>query len=161
MGIHIYYIYYIFKIRKSIQLNERTDLCLRTCMYIRSDLAYNTREDLQNDNLEDLWLELLLPKTKPILIGTCYRVPKNSKLTERLENAVARLCSDCDTVNLGDFNYCLIKNKKKKSKTLDTNGFTQLIDTPTCVINNSSSLIVHIYTNETRKIRQSGVIVRN
>ena len=113
MGIHIYYIYYIFKIRKSIQLNERTDLCLRTCMYIRSDLAYNTREDLQNDNLEDLWLELLLPKTKPILIGTCYRVPKNSKLTERLENAVARLCSDCDTVNLGDFNYCLIKNKKK------------------------------------------------
>ena len=29
-------------------------------MYIRSDLAYNHRGDLQNDNLEDLWIELLL-----------------------------------------------------------------------------------------------------
>ena len=40
----------------------------------------------------------------------------------------------------------------------DTNGFTQLIDTPTRVTNNSSSLIDHIYTNDTRKISQSGVI---
>ena len=75
-------------------------------MYIQSDLLYNPREDLQNENLEDLWLELLLPKTKPILIGTCYRAPKNSKLTESLENTVTRLRADCDTVILGDFNYC-------------------------------------------------------
>ena len=44
------------------------------------------------------------------------------------------------------------------TKVLDTNGFTQLIDTPTRVTNNSSSLIDHIYTNDTRKISQSGVI---
>ena len=129
------------------------------CMYIRSDLRYNPREDLQNENLEDLWLELLLPQTKPILIGTCYRAPKNSKLTESLGNTVTRLQADCHTVILGDFNYCLINNKNNKmTKVLDTNGFTQLIDTPTRVTNNSSSLIDHIYTNDTRKISQSGVI---
>ena len=33
-------------------------------MYVRSDLAYNHRQDLQNDNLEDLWIELLLQDTK-------------------------------------------------------------------------------------------------
>ena len=129
------------------------------CMYIRSDLSYNPREDLQNENLEDLWVDLLLPYTKPILIGTCYRAPKNSKLTESLENTVTRLQADCDTVILGDFNYCLIKNKKNKiTKVLDINGFTQLINSPTRVTNNSSSLIDHIYTNDTRKISQSGVI---
>ena len=34
------------------------------CMYIRSDLAYNRKNELENDNFEDLWLELLLPKSK-------------------------------------------------------------------------------------------------
>ena len=129
------------------------------CMYVRSDLAYNPREDLQNENLEDLWLELLLPKTKPIVIGTCYRAPNNSKLTESLENTVSRLRADCDAIILGDFNYCLIKNKiNKMTKVLENSGFIQLIDTATRVTNNSSSLIDHIYTNETRKISQSGVI---
>ena len=129
------------------------------CMYVRSDLAYNPREDLQNENLEDLWLELLLPKTKPIVIGTCYRAPNNSKLTESLENTVSRLRADCDAIILGDFNYCLIKNKTNKmTKVLDNSGFIQLIDTATRVTKNSSSLIDHIYTNETRKISQSGVI---
>ena len=104
------------------------------CMYIRSDLVYNPREDLQNDNLEDLWIELLLPKTKPILIGTCYRAPKNTKLKECLENTVSKLSADCDTVILGDFNYCLIKNKKNDmTKILGMNGFTQLVKNPTLV----------------------------
>ena len=104
--------------------------------------------ELQNQNLEDLWLELLLPKNKPLFIGTCYRAPKNSKLSECLENTLSKLRSDCDTVILGDFNYCLIKNKTNKmTKILDTNGFTQLLNTPTRVTNNSSSLIDHIYTN--------------
>ena len=29
------------------------------CAYIRSDLSYNQRAELQNDGLEDLWMELL------------------------------------------------------------------------------------------------------
>ena len=33
-------------------------------MYVRSDLTYNHRQDLQNDDLEDLWIELLLKHTK-------------------------------------------------------------------------------------------------
>ena len=128
-------------------------------MYVRSDLAYNPREDLQNENLEDIWLEILLPKTKPILIGTCYRAPKNSNLKESLENTITKLPVDCDTIILGDFNYCLLKNKQNKmTKVLETNGFTQLIKTPTRVTNNSSTLIDHIYVNETRKISQSGVL---
>ena len=40
------------------------------CLYIRSDIAFNTREDLQHQDLESLWIELLLPKTNPFF--SCY-----------------------------------------------------------------------------------------
>ena len=43
------------------------------CMYIRTDLAFNQRNDISDDQLEMLWIELLLPHTRPILICTCYR----------------------------------------------------------------------------------------
>ena len=56
-------------------------------MYVRSDLAYNQRQDLQNDNLEDLWIELYLKHTKPIYIGTCYRAPRNNNLKDCLESS--------------------------------------------------------------------------
>ena len=48
-------------------------------LYIREDLAFNPRTDLQNKNLEDIYLEILLPKTKPIIVGSCYRAPENNK----------------------------------------------------------------------------------
>jgi len=43
------------------------------CIFIRCDLAFNTRPDLQHDDLEAVWIELLLPKTKPILFAVVYR----------------------------------------------------------------------------------------
>ena len=65
----------------------------------------------------------------------------------------------CNTILLGDFNYCL-KGKKmnKLSEMLDTQGYTQLINTPTRVTTNTASLIDHIYTNNRDKVSQAGVI---
>ena len=48
------------------------------CSYIHSDLAFSRRTDVESDTLEFLALDILLPKTKPIFIGTCYRPPKDS-----------------------------------------------------------------------------------
>ena len=128
-------------------------------IYIRDKIGYNARRDLQNDTLEDLWLELLFPKTKPLFVGTCYRAPKNSTAKECIETTLNKLPPECDTQLLGDFNYCTLNNKVNKfSQMMTTNGYTQLINTPTRVTNNSSSLIDHIYTNNTDKISQSGVI---
>ena len=74
------------------------------CMYIRSDLAYNQRNELENDDLEDIWLELLLPKSKPIVIGTCYRAPKINKIMDCLESTMSKLQPDYVTIILGDLN---------------------------------------------------------
>ena len=38
------------------------------CIYIRNDFAFTSRSDIQTDSDEIIFVELLLPKTKPILI---------------------------------------------------------------------------------------------
>ena len=131
------------------------------CVYIRSDLAYNQRVELQNTDLEDLWIELLLPKTKPILIGTCYRAQDNNKLFTCLESTLSKIQPDAEAHILGDFNICLLKNSnlaKNYKNLLKSFNFTQLINSPTRVTQTSSTLIDHIHTSNTDKICQAGVI---
>ena len=131
------------------------------CMYIRNDIIHDPRPDLQNNNLEDLWIQLLLPKTKPIIVGTCYRAPKNNNVIECLESTMRKLRGDCDTFILGDFNICTLKNynlRNRYLKLLDLNSFKQLITSPTRVTKSSSSIIDHICTNSSNKVSQSGVI---
>ena len=76
------------------------------CVYIRSDIAFNERWDLQNKIIETLWIDLLLPKTKPILISTCYRPPNQTHFLECFENILASIRSDVELYILGDFNIC-------------------------------------------------------
>ena len=79
------------------------------CTYIRNDLASNIRTDISDHTDEFLWIELLLPKTKPIIVGTCYRPPNQSNFTDRFEESLFNLRSDSETIILGDFNICLFK----------------------------------------------------
>ena len=47
------------------------------CIYIRNDFIFKLRDDICT-TLETVWAELYLPKTRPILIGVCYRPPKHT-----------------------------------------------------------------------------------
>ena len=60
------------------------------CLYIRSDISFSPRRptDLQTDNLETVWAEVLLPKTRPILTGICYRPPRQSDFFDLLELSI-------------------------------------------------------------------------
>ena len=42
--------------------------------YIKSDIACNERKDFSND-IENIFLDILLPNSKPILVGIIYRPP--------------------------------------------------------------------------------------
>ena len=46
------------------------------CIYVKNNLAYTQRNDLDYNDFEAVWCDVLLPKTNPILIGCCYRSPK-------------------------------------------------------------------------------------
>ena len=132
------------------------------CAFIREDLAFNSRSDLNNPDLEDLWFEILLPKSKPLYIGVCYRTNRITKCFDYLENTLSKLRSDCDFIVLGDFNVCLIKSKGKLVNSyrqlLNFFSSKQLIKEPTRITETSASLLDHIFTNNTEKIYQSGVL---
>ena len=57
-------------------------------------------------DFESVWVELFLPKTKPILVGVCYKPPIDTNFYELLELA----CNNCshfyenECIPLGDFN---------------------------------------------------------
>ena len=132
------------------------------CIYIREDLAFNPRQDLQNINFEDVWVEILLPRCKPIIIGTCYKAPDNNNLTECLENTLNLVNPESDIYVLGDFNICLLKdnsNYRKSYKDLtELHNFKQLINKPTRVTDTSASCIDHIFVNKSEKVCQAGII---
>ena len=44
-----------------IKHNDRNRQGEGVCMYIRSDIAFNSRDDLYLEELEATWVELLLP----------------------------------------------------------------------------------------------------
>ena len=129
----------------------------------RFDL-HNARVDLQNINLEDLWIEILLHKrTKPIVVGTCYKKPENNNLTECLENTLNLVDHYSDIYGLGDFNICLISKenscyRKSYNDLINLHNFKQLIKEPTRVTDTSSTCIDHIFVNKSEKVCQAGVI---
>ena len=82
------------------------------CAYIRNDLSWHRRPDLENDKIEAIWTEISISKSKPISICFVYRPPDTSKYlikdfddvfsnmmsTSRIENKEIILAGDlnCD-----------------------------------------------------------------
>ena len=146
----------------SIQRRDREGHAGGICVYIRDDIAFNRRSDLENEELEDLWVEILLTHTKPIYLGVCYRNEKNNNLLKCLDNTFSKIRPDCDSLVLGDFNICILKNKTKLCKDykslLTYYNCKQLVHSPTRVTEKTSTLLDHIFTNNIEKISQSGVL---
>ena len=104
------------------------------CVYIRYYFAFSIRPDLQQHNDEVLFIELLLPKTRPILIGTIYRPPKQNEFLEHFEELLSNTRSDEEIVILGDFNICCMKassSNKAYMNILKLFSFQQIISEPT------------------------------
>merc|ERR1712002_971840 len=45
----------------------------RNIMMIKEDLIYKRRADLEDETTSTIWIELKLPKNKPILVASIYR----------------------------------------------------------------------------------------
>ena len=75
------------------------------CLFIRENLTFNRRLDIITYSIETLWVEILQPKTIPILVGVAYRPPSQSDFYDIFEQT----CHQIDTnkheiIILGDFN---------------------------------------------------------
>ena len=133
--------------------------------YIRNDISFSVRGDFSGE-IENIFLDILLPKTKPILIGILYRPPDQSKFLDNLSTSISQTCSfnEQEVYILGDLNINLINSQKhtpngiKRYKEFcSLQGIEQLLTLPTRIANNSS-LLDHILTNSADRISQFGIV---
>ena len=75
--------------------------------YIRNDLSYNVKSYFPKD-IENIFFELLLPNTKPILVGTIYRPPNQTNFMKIFNENLSKVdTNNVETYILGDFNINL------------------------------------------------------
>ena len=130
--------------------------------YINEDISFNVRENFSNE-IENIFFDILLPNTKPILIGIVYRPPNQSGFLENFSEAISNTHSfdNQEVYILGDLNIDMIRKPplaKLHKEICSLHGLTQIIDSPTRVTAETSTLIDHILTNSVEKISQSGIL---
>ena len=164
--------------RYSIVRNDRSRKVGGAVCYIRSSIFYS-RKTCLSDILENIFIDLLFPKTKPISLGNFYKPPSQARFLERMVTEFESPELNNELYILGDFNIDLpfkgdcilyeihgIKNHlkdfspeiKKYNKFCSIYDLKQLINFPTRITCNTSTFIDHILTNAHDNISQSGVI---
>ena len=133
--------------------------------YIKNDVAFRSRCGFSN-KIENLFFNILLPKSKPILVGILYRPPNQSAFIERLTSAITNT-NDFDNQEVyisGDLNINVMNNKKhvpngikKYREFCSQHGLKQLITSPTHITVTSTSFLDHILAKLSERVSQSGV----
>ena len=123
--------------------------------YIKNGVPYTRRDDLENEDLEILWLEIQIKDTKSFLLAVTYRPPDTSKhvsksfvkLLEQKMRTVRK--ENKELIIIGDLNcdYSSPSTHDEIKATFHNNGFIQLVKDVTRITNNSSTLIDVILTN--------------
>ena len=146
--------------------------------YIRKSLSYNLKEKFC-PNTESIFIDIFLPKSKPLLIGILYRPPDKPEFLNYMNDCLSQnnITNTQECFLLGDFNINLHDDGKM---ILDKNYNTtysqvtplvkkyleicflhclrQLILKPTRITSQSKTLLDHILTNSPEKVIQSGSI---
>merc|ERR1712105_249837 len=130
-------------------------------MYVKTDLAYNQRIDLAHDSLEAVWRNILLPKSKLIVVGCCYRPPKQYNFLEQFEECVAKIDPEMEVLILGDMNICVLKKSgwmyNNYKRIQDMYGMSQLVSQVTRETPTSATILDHIICSRKDRISQNGV----
>ena len=76
------------------------------CFYVCSNINYIVRQDLVSDQLENLSIEIIKPRSKPFIVATWYRPPNSPfELFSTFEDFVGKLDADGKEYYIkGDFN---------------------------------------------------------
>ena len=130
------------------------------CIYIREDLKYQRRLDLENHELEALVIEIFIKHSKSLLISVIYRPPDSSKYLNKNFQCVfndfisTAMSENKEFILSGDLNCDYIKRSEHEAlkDCLKINGFKQLIDEPTRITINTSSLIDIIATTHENNV---------
>ena len=122
------------------------------CLFVRDILPFNVRNNLDVDNLEAIWIELFLKKTKPIVAGCVYRPPNKLNFFEEFKGVLSKIELQCERIVLGDFNICELHEQSKFLKEylgiLTENTMSQLIKELTRVTDRTATLWITFWCRE-------------
>ena len=80
--------------------------------YIRSDIGYVQKRLFQRE-IGNIFVEILLSKTKPLIAGNIYRPPNQINFLEIINAMFGKLDTDTkESYILGDFNINIYQNNK-------------------------------------------------
>ena len=134
-------------------------------IYTRDILNVREMSSFVPENIEAVCLEIIKPKTQPILITTVYRPPSsNTNFMDDLENYLHVLDSqNKELILTGDLNCdlslsILQYHSRRLMDILELFQMKQVIADPTRITSNTTSLLDIIATNRLDKVKESGVI---
>ena len=126
---------------------------------MKKSINITVRNDLNMENLENLWLEIQQPRSKPFFVVTWYRPPDSSiGIFSPFEHLIGNLnLENIEYYIMWDQNCDMIATRydndtRKLMSISDVYGLQKLITEPTWVTPTSSTLINIIYTNCPDKI---------
>ena len=77
---------------------------------LSGDLSYNVKSNFPKD-IENIFFDLLLPNTKPVVVGTIYHPPNQTSFMEIFNENLSKVDTNkVETYFLGDFNVNLWQN---------------------------------------------------
>ena len=81
------------------------------CIYLRSNINYQIRDDLCDDHLECVVIEIIRPHSKPFIVSTWYKPPNSPQdIFRQFESLIDKVDSEQkDFYLLGDLNCNICK----------------------------------------------------
>ena len=76
------------------------------CLFIKESISFNVRDDLRENGLEAIFVELLFQRSRPLLVGVCYRPPSDGSFLDSFRSAISKVDPRNEMCILGDFNVC-------------------------------------------------------
>ena len=77
-------------------------------VYIKNNLSYIRRSDLEPNGLECIWIQLMISNKKQILCGAFYRPPNSHAAYTSLKEDLIGVATDTnisDVIITGDFHF--------------------------------------------------------
>ena len=132
-------------------------------IYYKEFLPFLRRLDLEHEDIECIWVEIMFVRASSILLCIAYRPPKSfSGWLTLFEQKMAQATSETkDVIILGDFNINLLDENIKGKRWIEAFnvcGMIQLISVPTRITDTTSSLIDHAYVLKPENIIYTGTI---
>ena len=144
--------------------------CGAALLYIDNSLNYTVRDDLaiyKNKELESIFIEVVNPKGKKLIIGNIYRLPSVSPelLDFYMSHLLQKVSKEDKTIMLmGDFNIDILKCDRNTDSRIFLDSMIKnfslpYITTPTRVTTHSETPIDNIFSNNIEDGLISGNII--